>query len=115
MHPVLFHVAGYPVEVAGTLYLVAAILAGVYALRVCRQNQWDSNLAIPGLLLTVLAAYVGARLYGAIVGTGGLSFFGGLALGSLTMLGYLRWQRLPLAKAMDALVPLAPVVYALFR
>ena len=114
MHPVLIYIAGHPVEAEGTLYLLAAIVAGLYAVRVCHRHGWDAQSVVPGLLLTVAAALLGARLHGALIHRG-LSFFGGLALGSLAVLGYLRWQRLPLGRVTDALAPIAPVLYALFR
>jgi phosphatidylglycerol:prolipoprotein diacylglycerol transferase len=118
VHPVLFHLFGYPVEAEGTLYLLAAILAGWYAIRLCPRLGADPNDVIPGVLITVLAAFVGARLYGAILFGGwgsGLSFFGGLALGAPAALGYLRWKRYPAGLVADALAPLAPVLYAMFR
>lgn len=114
MHPILFSVAGHAVESEGTLYLVAAVLAGVYAIRAARRNGWDPQSVIPGVLITVAAALLGARLHGLLIGRG-LSFFGGVALGLLAMLGYLRWQRLPVGRVMDALTPLAPLLYAMFR
>lgn len=128
MHPILFRLAGHPVEAAGTLYLLAAVLAGSFAVRLCRRQGWDPDDVVPGLLLTVAAAYLGARLHGAILAPGfppnpllellrpgGLSFFGGLISGSLAVLGYLRWKRLPLGAVLDGLAPLGPVLYAMFR
>ncbi len=115
MHPVLFQLFGYPVEAAGALYLIAAVLGGWYALRLCPRLGADPNDVIPGALLVVVAAYLGARAYGAIAFGGGLSFFGGLALGAPAALGYLRWKRYPVARVSDALAPLVPVLYALFR
>jgi phosphatidylglycerol:prolipoprotein diacylglycerol transferase len=115
VHPVLFHLFGYPVEAAGTLYLLAAIVGAGYAIRLCPRLGADPNDVIPGALLTVLAAYLGARLYGAILLDGGLGFFGGLALGAPAALGYLRWKHYPVGRVADALAPIVPVLYALFR
>lgn len=112
MHPILFRIAGHAVESNGVLYFLATIVAWAYAVRASRRNGWNPEDVLPGLILVVLAAYIGARLHGAMRG---LSFFGGLATGSLAVLGYLRWKRLPLGKAADALVPIAPVLYAVFR
>lgn len=129
MHPILFRIAGHAVESNGVLYFLATIVAWAYAVRASRRNGWNPEDVLPGLILVVLAAYIGARLHGAMIQEGqfpadparellrprGLSFFGGLATGSLAVLGYLRWKRLPLGKAADALVPIAPVLYAVFR
>ena len=112
MHPVLFHVAGFAVETQGTLYLLAAIIAGVYSIRLCKRRGWDPDAVVPGMLITVLAGFAGARL---LHSGGGLSFFGGLATGSLAILGYLRWQGIPVGAAVDGLAPLGPALYALFR
>ncbi|MDQ5840937.1 MAG: prolipoprotein diacylglyceryl transferase, partial [Chloroflexota bacterium] len=129
MHPVLFRIAGHPVETAGLLYLLATIVAGRYAVRAFRRHGWDPHDVLPGLMLTVIAAYIGARLHwvilfagrlpshplGELLRPGGLSFFGGMALGSLAVIGYFRWKRLPVGEATDALAPIAPVLYAIFR
>jgi len=127
---VLFQLGHYSIEAEGTLYLLAALLAGIWAIRLCRREGWDPNAVVPGLLLTLVASYAGARLSAATLERGalppnplaellhpsaGLSFFGGLALGSLTILGYLRWKRLPLGRVTDGLAPLAPILYAMFR
>jgi phosphatidylglycerol:prolipoprotein diacylglycerol transferase len=111
------------------MYFVATVVAVVYSMHVFRRRGWNPDEVLPGLLLTVLAAYIGARLHGAllpwdrfvadpmgqIMKTGGLSFFGGLALGSLALVSYIRWRSLPLGETTNALVPLAPLLYAIFR
>ena len=129
MNPIAFQVAGYPVRYPGLLYVAAAIVAWVYAHRVARRKGWDSELVLPGVALVVSSAYLGARLLGTFMSPfrlpnepltdmllpGGLSFFGGLALGSIVMLAFVRLAKLPLGETFDALAPVAPVVYAMFR
>jgi phosphatidylglycerol:prolipoprotein diacylglycerol transferase len=129
MHPILFRIAGHPVESNGLVYFLAMIVAWAYATRAAKRNGWNPQDVLPGLIVVVLGAYVGARLFGAWLQEGrfpenplgellhphGLSFFGGLLTGSLAVLGYLRSKRLPLGKAADALAPIAPVLYAMFR
>ena len=129
MHPIAFHLAGHPVRSAGLLYVLAAIVGGVHAYRVARRNGWDTGVVLPGMALVVAAAYLGARLHGALnhwdrlaadpmrelLRPGALSFFGGLALGSAALIAFLRWVRLPLGEAADALAPVAPILYAMFR
>ncbi|MFN2384339.1 MAG: prolipoprotein diacylglyceryl transferase [Gemmatimonadota bacterium] len=129
MHPILFHLAGRPIESDGALYFVAAVVAGVFASRVARHRGWNPADVLPGLVLTILAALLGALLLGAMTPwegfatnplgalrrSGGLSFFGGLALGALALLGYVRWKGYPVGEVADALAPVAPVLYGLFR
>lgn len=128
MHPILFHIAGHAVEANGVIYFLAILVAWRHTVRAARRNGWDPQDVLPGVILTVIAAYLGARLHGALIhGAGspdsdggllrmhGLSFFGGLATGSLALVGYLRWKRLPLGAAADALTPIAPVLYGMFR
>jgi phosphatidylglycerol:prolipoprotein diacylglycerol transferase len=129
MHPVAFTTGGYSVRFAGLMYVVAVIIALAYAYRVARKKHWDSQAVLPGVALTVTAAYLGARLHGAasdwprfsldplgeMLRPGSLSFFGGMTLGVLVMLVYLRLARLPLGETTDALAPVAPILYAVFR
>lgn len=129
VHPVAFHIAGYPFRFAGLLYLAAVIVGWVYAARVARRRQWDIDLVLPGVAVVVAAAYLGARMHGAmrdwdlfaddplsqLQQSGNLSFFGGLLLGAIVMTGFLRWVKLPVGEVADELAPVAPIVYAIFR
>ena len=129
MHPIAFQIGEYPIRYAGLLYLVAIVLAWVYAWHVARRRQVDSDLVLPGVAVVVAAAYVGARLHGAVVDwdrftadplqellhSGDLSLFGGLALGSLAMVAFLRIVRLPVGAAADEMSAIVPLLYAIFR
>ena len=129
VHPELFRIGGRVVETDGALYFVATTVAAITLARVFRSRGWNPDHILPGLLLTVAAAFVGAKLHGAlspwdgfaadplaaILAPGDLSFFGGMFLGSLAALGYIRWREYPLGEATDALAPLGPVLYAIFR
>jgi phosphatidylglycerol:prolipoprotein diacylglycerol transferase len=129
MHPIAFHIAGYPIRYAGLLYLVAIVIAWVYTWRVARRRQWDTEVVLPGMAVVVAAAYLGARLHGAmhdwnglapgslreVLGDGDLSLFGGLLLGAVAMVAFLRWARLPVGVAADEMSAVAPVLYAIFR
>src|SRR5262245_41417090 len=106
--------AGPAVTPQELLYLASMVVAAVMAVRISRREGWDSQAVVPGVLVAAAAALLGARVHGWLIHRG-LSFFGGLTLGSLAILGYLRWRRLPVGRACDALVPIAPVLYALFR
>ena len=114
MHPVLVTLGGHSIKSAELLYLAALVVAAWYSVRAFRREGWDADAVIPGVLLTASAALLGARLHGLLIHRG-LSFFGGLALGAPTALGYFRARRLPVARAADAVAPIAPVLYAIFR
>jgi len=114
MHPVLFTLAGHAVETEGVLYLLVAVVAVLYATRAFRRQGWDASLVVPGITLTALAALLGARVHGLLIHRG-LSFFGGLALGATTALGYFRARGLPVGRAADAVTPIAPALYAMLR
>lgn len=129
MNPIAFHVAGQAVRYAGLLYVVAVIVAWSWAWRVARRRQWDTDLILPGVAAVVSAAYAGARIHGALrdwdrftanpigelLRSGNLSFFGGLLLGTVALVAFLRWVKLPVGAVADELAPIAPVVYAIFR
>ncbi|NUQ11754.1 MAG: prolipoprotein diacylglyceryl transferase [Gemmatimonadaceae bacterium] len=129
MHPIAFSVGGHPVRFSGLIYLLAIAVAGLHAYRVARRRGWDVDRVLPGVAIVVAAAYLGARFHGAMLDweiftldpvavlaqSDGLSYFGGLLAGSLAFVVYLRWARVPVGQGTDAFVPLAPVLYALFR
>ena len=128
MHPILFHIGAFVVRSAGALYLLAIAVASISAVRIARHRGWNTDDVLPGVALVVLAAYVGARVYGAVADWDrfkasplgsfeqpSLGFFGGLALGGLALVGYRKWRELPIGAVADALSPIAPVVYAIFR
>src|ERR1019366_5051313 len=97
MHPILLGIAGHAVQSNGMMYFLATIVAWAFAVRAARRNGWNPQDVLPGLVLVVVAAYIGARLHGATLVEGhfptdplrkllrphGLSFFGGLATGAL--------------------------------
>lgn len=131
MHPVLFHFGGFVIRSEGALYIVAAFVTGLCAYRAARRSGADTRLVVPGLAVVVAAAYLGARFHGSlnhwmaaslpadsltgVEGAADLSFFGGLVLGMLALVAFLKWNGLPIAAALDELAPIGPVVYAIFR
>ena len=129
MHPILFHLAGHAISSNGVIYFFATIVAWAWSVRTFQRHDWDPQDVLPGVVVVVIAAYIGARLHGALLVEGhfptdpiaallhpdGLSFFGGMATGTIAALGYLRWRGLPVGATADALAPIAPVLYAIFR
>jgi phosphatidylglycerol:prolipoprotein diacylglycerol transferase len=128
VHPILFTIGDHEVRSAGVMYCVAIVATWIWALYIARRHGANAADVLPGLAVVTASAYAGARLLGAlttwqafvgdpigVLRVSNLSFFGGLALGVAALIAFIRLKGLPLGEAMDALAPIAPAVYALFR
>lgn len=115
-------ILGSDVKLFGVCVVVAVAaslaLLGRYALERGVPQRW----ALEGVVVATAAGLVGARLYNVLdVGTGdtltsgGLTWYGGVAGGTLGVLGYLAVRRIPLTLATDAAALVLPLAQAIGR
>jgi len=118
--PVAFEILGYPVHWYGIIIAAAALLGAVLATRVARWLGEDPDHAWSMLLLVMVLAIVGARLYHVIhlwdhyaanpveipqIWNGGLGIPGGVAGGALGVFLYARWNGVNAVRWMDIGAP----------
>lgn len=115
MYPTFVTIGSFEVTTFGVM-MAAAVVAGMWLFaRELRFSRLPER-AINGAMLAVAAGLVGAKLLFVAEHTGeapvatllssrgGLSWFGGLAAGVGTALGYFRWHRLPVLRVVSAAV-----------
>jgi phosphatidylglycerol---prolipoprotein diacylglyceryl transferase len=119
--PVAFEILGYPVHWYGIIIATAALLGALLATRMARWLGEDPDHAWSMLLLVMVLAIVGARLYHVIhlwdevystnpglipqIWNGGLGIPGGVAGGALGVLLYARRNRISALRWMDIAAP----------
>jgi phosphatidylglycerol---prolipoprotein diacylglyceryl transferase len=118
--PVAFEILGYPVHWYGIIIAAAALLGALLATRVARWLGEDPDHAWSMLLLVMVLAVIGARLYHVVhlwdhysanpieipqIWNGGLGIPGGIAGGALGVLLYARQSGINAVRWMDIAAP----------
>jgi len=117
--PVVFSIGGFELRWYGIFIMLAVIAAGIITHFEARRRSLNLDVSML-VLLVVLAGTLGARLFHVVdnwsfyaaqpqmiwhLSEGGLAIWGALLGGGIAVLGYARWQRLPLLKLLDVMVP----------
>ena len=117
--PVAFKFAGLEVRWYGLFIVLGVIAAGIITHFEARRRAFNLDVSML-VLLVILAGVIGARLFHVVdnwsfygaqpqmiwhLSEGGLAIWGGLLGGGLAVAGYARWQRLPILKLLDVMVP----------
>ncbi len=119
--PVAFEILGYPVHWYGIIIAAAALLGAVLATRVARRLGEDPDHAWSMLLIVMVLAVIGARLYHVVhlwddvystdpslipqIWNGGLGIPGGIAGGALGVMLYARSNKISALRWMDIAAP----------
>lgn len=114
----------------GLLIATGVLLGSTLAHREAVRRGQDPDVLLNGIVLTVLTALVGARLYYVLfnwdyygahpgkimaVWEGGLAIHGGLIVGAITTALYCRHARISLPVTMDILCPCVAIAQAIGR
>jgi phosphatidylglycerol:prolipoprotein diacylglycerol transferase len=116
VYPFVIHFGNFAITGYGIMMMCAFLTGGwVYAREVERAGM-DAAIAWDTVVFAVLGGLAGAKLYyaalvgdlGALFSRGGLVWYGGFAGGTLTVLAYMWWKRLPYRRLLDLIsAPLA--------
>ena len=108
MRPVLFEIAGLPVNSYGVSKAVAALLAGYLLAREFRRLGWDPDRAWSLVVWGTVSGFLGGKLYflaenlGSLsphaFGSSGFTWYGGLIAGTLAVVVQARRYGLPLER-----------------
>lgn len=129
MHPILFHLFGYPVKTYGVFVSLAHVAGIIGVLSLARRRGHGLEPFVDLIFVVLFAGLLGGRLgYWAehrheIAGLGdffrldrgGLSFFGGLALAFPAYLLFLRRRGFGIWQTSDLLAPVLPFSLAVLR
>ena len=129
MFPVLFRIGGFTVTSYGVMLVLAFIGAGIVVAREFKRRGWDPGTGQDVVLAAMLGGLVGSKLYwalsewrllladptGILFSRGGFTYYGGLVGGIVCVILLLRWRKLPLGEAVNAVTPAVPVGYMLGR
>ncbi|MFZ9851088.1 MAG: prolipoprotein diacylglyceryl transferase [Vulcanococcus sp.] len=128
--PLLFQLGPFSLRWYGLLIAVAVLLGLLLATRLGRQRGIDPAVISDLLPILVLAAVVGARAYYVLfewrqyqlnwldalaVWRGGIAIHGALLGGTIAVILYARWRRIPFWQLLDVLVPSVALGQAIGR
>ncbi|MEN9496025.1 MAG: hypothetical protein RLZZ137_1065 [Cyanobacteriota bacterium] len=128
--PLLFQLGPFSLRWYGLLIAVAVLLGLLLSTRLGRQRGIDPVLISDLLPILVLAAVIGARTYYVLfewrqyqlnwldalaIWRGGIAIHGALIGGTLAVILYARWRRIPFWSLLDVLVPSVALGQAIGR
>mgnify|MGYP000856967604 CR=1 FL=1 len=125
MHPELLRIGSLTINSYGLMMALGFIAAGVLAAWGFKRRGLNPDSAIIGLMAAMVGGLVGAKLHYLIINPGsfpeavfsgrGLVWYGGLLGGTLGVILALRWQKVPIGPAADAVAPGLAAGYAFGR
>ncbi len=139
--PILIHLGPFPIAWYGVCYALGLFAAYQVIAHEARRHYLDSGLVANGMIIVAVAALIGGRLYHVVdqwqnyvnepyriflpvalvngewvwTGIAGLGVYGGIALGTLVGVLYLRRLRQPLGRWVDVIAPGIFVMQAIGR
>jgi phosphatidylglycerol---prolipoprotein diacylglyceryl transferase len=128
--PLLFQLGPFSLRWYGLLIAVAVLLGLMLSTRLGRRRGIEPAMIADLLPILVLAAVLGARLYyvalewrqyqlnwldALAIWQGGIAIHGALIAGSLAVVVYCRWRKLPFWNLLDVLVPSVALGQAIGR
>ncbi|NLV16423.1 MAG: prolipoprotein diacylglyceryl transferase [Syntrophomonadaceae bacterium] len=131
MHPIMFEVGNFRIFSYGFMLALGVAISLILTVRVGRKEGVSEESILDLAIVTVLAGLLGARLFYVLVydwsyyqnnllqifdlRNEGLVWYGGLILGALAALTYLRLKKLPMGKILDLFAPYVALGYAFGR
>jgi phosphatidylglycerol:prolipoprotein diacylglycerol transferase len=128
--PLLFQLGPFSLRWYGLLIAVAVLLGLMLATRLGKQRGIDPALIADLLPILVLAAVLGARIYYVLfewrqyqfnwldalaIWRGGIAIHGALIGGTLAVIVYSRWRKIPFWNLLDVLLPAVALGQAIGR
>lgn len=130
MHPILFQWGPVTIYSYGLLLALAFLACGLVVLHEAKYRGLKADIVYDLIILAAVGGIVGARVFYVAahwvefsfnyweifaIQNGGLVFYGGLFGGTLTVLSYIWWKRLPLAQIADLVALVLPLGAAIGR
>lgn len=130
MYPVICTIGPFTVYSYGLMLALAVVIASSLAAGRAKQEGINPEIVLNLSFIGVISGVIGARAFYVVenfayylenplealmLQHGGLSWFGGLALGSASAVIYLKKKRLPIYKALDLIAPFIALAQSLGR
>ncbi len=130
MHPVICAIGPFTVYSYGLMLAIAFSVSSALAVLEAKKKDISSDIIFNLTFIVFVSGVIGARLFfvGQNIGFyrkdpieilmlqhGGLSWFGGLMLGSLSGISYLKSKKLPVYKILDLIIPFVVLGQAIGR
>ena len=120
MHPILFHIGGFPIRSWGVMVSLGVLAGTMLAYRLAKREGFDGELIYDYVIYAIVAGILGARVWEVIFSwknylhdpvsaqefwAGGLSVQGMVAGGVLVTIWFVRKHRLGFWRFADVLAP----------
>jgi len=130
MYPEICKIGLFTVYSYGLMLAVAFIISSTLLIKQAKKQNMNPDTIFNLAFLVFISGIIGARLFYIIENIdyykedplqiimlqhGGLSWFGGLVLGVLASVLYLRFKRLPIYKVLDLISPFAALAQSIGR
>lgn len=130
MHPVICKIGPFSVFSYGFMLVIAFIIASTLACIQAKRININPDTILNFLFISFISGIIGARIFYVaynfnyyssnlleivMLQRGGLSWFGGLILGSVSGLAYLKIKKLKVFDVLDLVVPFLALAQALGR
>jgi phosphatidylglycerol:prolipoprotein diacylglycerol transferase len=128
--PILIQIGPLPLYWYGVFYALGLFVAYQVVVWGARRHYLDASLVANGIIVVAIAALIGGRLYHVIDQWAlyrddplkiilppytGLGVYGGIILGTIVGVLYVRWKRQPLGRWIDVVAPALFVMQAIGR
>lgn len=130
MHPVICTWGPFSIYSYGLMVAIAFLIGSTLAAMQARRQNIKAEVVFNLSLIVVIAGVIGARIFYVATNLGdylsnpseiimlqhgGLSWFGGLILGSIAGIAYVKNKKLPVLKMLDLLVPFVALAQSIGR
>lgn len=130
MHPIICKIGPFSVYAYGFMLVTAFFICYMLSRRQAKKNNIDPDIIFNFLFRVFIFGVLGARIFYVIENTGyyfkhpleiimlqygGLSWFGGLILGTITGVRYLRGKKIGVYRIFDLIAPYLALGHALGR
>jgi phosphatidylglycerol---prolipoprotein diacylglyceryl transferase len=130
MHPVICKFGPLTIFSYGLMLALAFFMSSILACRQAKKEKYDPDVIFNLLFTAFISGIIGARIFYVIdnlsyylknpleiimLQNGGLAWFGGLILGVVSVIIYLKINKLPVYKTFDLIAPFAALAQAIGR
>ncbi|MCX5681682.1 MAG: prolipoprotein diacylglyceryl transferase [Candidatus Omnitrophica bacterium] len=130
MYPIVCKIGSFTIYAYGAMMAVAAAVCAFLLQREAKKNHINPDIIFDLVFWVVISGIIGSRLFFVflnleyfmknpgeilLINQGGLAWQGGMILGGLTSVWFIRFKKMPLLKTLDFVIPYAALGQAIGR